>query len=206
VICPLSSILYPLSCAEFLGYVEPMELLLRTLMAQQQAKMQQELEEEYNPASFSPSGSVTGKSKNPPDVQNVEKVPLTFTTVEPFLGVDPYRELRMTLDGYDWLDMKGLLYWKDRLKKYGSRIDGLKSLISAQLDEKRNFMSFMLTIITTVLAPLALLTGYFGMNFDNMKELEATTYPSVPGIALMWLITGTSYAFVPKREDTQYRL
>ncbi|KAJ1441563.1 hypothetical protein B484DRAFT_104525 [Ochromonadaceae sp. CCMP2298] len=127
---------------------------------------------------------------------NIEKVPLSFALIKHFLGDDPYRELRTTLDGYELLDVKGLIYWKDRLKKYGSKIEGLKSLISAQLDEKRNFMSFMLTIITTVLAPLAILTSYFGMNFDNMKELDSNTYPNTPGIVLMWVITGSAYAFL----------
>ncbi|KAJ1441564.1 hypothetical protein B484DRAFT_442681 [Ochromonadaceae sp. CCMP2298] len=197
---------------EFLGYVEPMVSLLRTMMNQQAEKMQQELEEGYADVISHPTGSskISMKKSSPQkgnDLQkgndperrqafseNVEKVPLTFATVEPFLGVDSYRELRMILDGHE--HMKGLLYWEERLKKYGSKIEELKSLISAQLDEKRNFMSFMLTIITTVLAPLALLTGYFGMNFDNMAELDSNTYPSTPGIAFMWVITGSAYAFL----------
>lgn len=51
----------------------------------------------------------------------------------------------------------------------------------------------MLTIITTILAPLAILTGYFGMNFDNMVELDHNTYPSTPGVKIMWVICGVSY-------------
>jgi Mg2+ and Co2+ transporter CorA len=97
------------------------------------------------------------------------------------------------LDGYELLDIKGVVYWRERLRKYANKVETLKHLIASQLDEKRNFMSFMLTIITTLLAPLAILTGYFGMNFDNMKELDHTTYPSAPGVELMWIIMGVSY-------------
>lgn len=95
------------------------------------------------------------------------------------------------------MEIKGLVYWKERLKKYSLKVESLKHLISTQLDEKRNFMSFMLTIITTILAPLAILTGYFGMNFTNMKELDPDAYPSVtPGVVLMWVICGISYGFL----------
>ena len=91
------------------------------------------------------------------------------------------------------LEVKGLLYWKERLKRYSTKIDNLKELISIQLDEKRNFMSFMLTIITTILAPLAILTGYFGMNFENMTELSENTYKTIPGVTLMWVLSGVIY-------------
>ena len=127
---------------------------------------------------------------------NIEKVSVTFAAIHRFLGADPYREIRANLDGYELLDIKGLVYWKERLRKYASKVEGLKQLIAAQLDEKRNFMSFMLTIITTLLAPLAILTGYFGMNFDNMKELSHTTYPATPGVQLLWVILGVSYGLL----------
>jgi hypothetical protein len=125
--------------------------------------------------------------------ENIEKVSLSFAHIHTFFGADPYRELRANLDGYELLDIKGLLYWKERLRKYTAKVEALKELIASQLDEKRNFMSFMLTIITTVLAPLAILTGYFGMNFDNMKELDHTTYKHAPGVQIMWIICGVSY-------------
>jgi hypothetical protein len=135
--------------------------------------------------------SDTEASEALPD--NIEKVALTFARIHSFLGADAYREIRANLDGYELLDIKGLVYWKERLRRYAAKVAALKDLISSQLDEKRNFMSFMLTIITTILAPLAILTGYFGMNFGNMKELDPDTYPTTPGVQLMWVICGVCY-------------
>jgi len=123
----------------------------------------------------------------------VEKISLSFAVISKFFGSDPYREMHRHLDGYEQLDIKGLVYWKDRLKKYTLKVESLKELIATQLDEKRNFTSFMLTIVTTILAPLAVLTGYFGMNFANMRELETDTYKSTPGVTLMWVISGVCY-------------
>ena len=128
--------------------------------------------------------------------EGVEKVPLSFSLASKFFGSDPYREIHRHLDGYEQLDIKGLTYWKERLRKYSLKVEALKELISTQLDEKRNFMSFMLTIITTILAPLAILTGYFGMNFDNMSELDHTTYPKAPGVTLLWIICGVAYGLL----------
>mmetsp|Transcript_9809 Transcript_9809/g.16441 ORF Transcript_9809/g.16441 Transcript_9809/m.16441 type:complete len:217 (+) Transcript_9809:3-653(+) len=127
---------------------------------------------------------------------NIEKVAVTFGVVEHFLGRDPYRELHTTLDGYELLDVKGVISWKDRLNRYLNTAESLKGLINSQMDEKRNFMSFVLTIVTTVLAPLAIVTAYFGMNFDNMSEFDSDTYKWFPGVWLMWLITFVSYGLL----------
>ena len=128
--------------------------------------------------------------------EGIEKVSVTFAIVAKFFGADPYREIHKHLDGYEQLDLKGLVYWKERLRKYMLKVESLKELIATQLDEKRNFMSFMLTIITTILAPLAVLTGYFGMNFTNMAELDPDTYKSAPGVAIMWVISGFAYGIL----------
>lgn len=121
-----------------------------------------------------------------PFPSGIETLSLNFDLIYTFFDKDAHRELQRNLEGYEPLDIKGLLYWKERLKKYVHKLDMLKNLIQVQLDEKRNFMSFMLTIITTVLAPLTIITGYFGMNFDNMVELDSTTYPLMPGVYIMW--------------------
>jgi len=128
--------------------------------------------------------------------EDVEKVSLSYAIIAKFFGQDPYREIHRHLEGYEQMEIKGLVYWKDRLKKYSLKVESLKGLIATQLDEKRNFMSFMLTIITTILAPLAILTGYFGMNFNNMHELEEDTYAATPGVTIMWVISGAAYGLL----------
>lgn len=132
-------------------------------------------------------------SMNPALPEGAEKLSLSFSLIHRFLGTDPYRELRAMQEGYELLDIRGLLYWKERMKKYSVKVEQLKLLIKTQLDEKRNFISFMLTAITTILAPLTIFTAYFGMNFENMVELNADTYPSVPGVVILWVICGVAY-------------
>lgn len=129
-------------------------------------------------------------------IEDVEKLPLSFDIVKHFFGDNSYRDFRIMLDGYEPLDFKGLLYWRERLDRYEAKLGDVDELIASQLDEKRNFTTFSLTIITTVLAPMAILTGYFGMNFDNMTELDHTTYEYAPGITLMWILTGVVYGLM----------
>jgi hypothetical protein len=128
--------------------------------------------------------------------QDLEKLPLSYEIVKRFFGDNAYRDFRILLDGYEPLDFKGLLYWRERLDRYESKLSDVDDLIANQLDEKRNFTTFSLTIITTVLAPMAILTGYFGMNFDNMEELDSTTYEYAPGVTIMWILTGVIYGLM----------
>ena len=123
----------------------------------------------------------------------LEKLPLSYKLVKRFLGDACYRDLKIMIDGYELLDIKGLGYWKERIEKYDLRLTDMRQLIAAQLEEKRNFTSFLLTIVTTVLAPLTIMTGYFGMNFENMLELNPDTYPHFPGVKLMWAMSGFLY-------------
>ena len=53
---------------------------------------------------------------------------------------------------------------------------------------KQNAMQ-LLTIVTTVFMPLSLITGWYGMNFANMPELEwEYGYPAA--VALSVLVVG----------------
>jgi Mg2+ and Co2+ transporter CorA len=94
------------------------------------------------------------------------------------------------------LELKGLNFWKERMRKFALRVTDLKQLIQSQMDEKRNFATFMLTAMTTLLAPMTIYTGYFGMNFDNMTELTADKSDNFPGVAKMWAISGLSYGIL----------
>jgi Mg2+ and Co2+ transporter CorA len=126
-------------------------------------------------------------------MMELEKLPLSYHLVKDFMGDASYRDLKIMLEGYELLDMKGLIFWCERIEKYEQRLSDMRSLIATQLDEKRNFTTFLLTIVTTVLAPLTILTGYFGMNFTNMSELDPDTYPYAPGVWIMWAIAGLLY-------------
>jgi Mg2+ and Co2+ transporter CorA len=82
------------------------------------------------------------------------------------------------------------------MRKFALRVTDLKQLIQSQMDEKRNFATFMLTALTTLLAPMTIFTGYFGMNFDNMTELHAHRNDNFPGVATMWAISGLAYGIL----------
>ena len=107
------------------------------------------------------------------------------------------RELKFLLDGNTQLDVKGLTYWQNRLDNFGDRASIIHENIQTRFAEKRDFISYTFTIVSILMAPAAILTGYFGMNFDNMVELDSTTYPSAPGVVLLWITSGVIYtAFI----------
>jgi magnesium transporter len=54
------------------------------------------------------------------------------------------------------------------LKEYSIE---LWELYKAQIDVKQNQVMKYLTVVATIFMPLTLLTGWYGMNFDNMPEL-----------------------------------
>ena len=54
----------------------------------------------------------------------------------------------------------------------------------AKVDAKQNSNMQFLTVISTVFFPLTLITGWYGMNFRNMPELES----GYPGVILLSII------------------
>ena len=62
----------------------------------------------------------------------------------------------------------------DGMNILGAHID------SPRLDIKQNRIMTVLTVITSIFMPLTLITGWFGMNFKNMPELDSPiAYPMV---------------------------
>jgi len=56
----------------------------------------------------------------------------------------------------------------------------LRDLIQTRIDMKQNRIMTLLTVVTTIFTPLTLLTGWYGMNFRYMPELEYRwSYPIV---------------------------
>ena len=61
----------------------------------------------------------------------------------------------------------------------------LRDLIQTRVDVKQNRIMTLLTVITTIFTPLTLLTGWYGMNFRYMPELEYRwSYPAVVVVSL----------------------
>jgi magnesium transporter len=70
---------------------------------------------------------------------------------------------------------------------YHDMITNLQDLYINNVSLKMNEVMKVLTIVTCILAPAAIITGLFGMNFDNMP-LEHTHYGLVATIGVMLLI------------------
>ena len=61
----------------------------------------------------------------------------------------------------------------------------LREAYQARLDLKMNNTMKLLTVITVIFLPLTLITGWYGMNFVNMRELTSPYgYPAVIGISV----------------------
>jgi Mg2+ and Co2+ transporter CorA len=61
----------------------------------------------------------------------------------------------------DQMRVSGSRFWMEEIEKYTIAISDLRDLYSNCLDEKRNFLTFALTITTILLTPMTILTGYW---------------------------------------------
>ena len=78
-----------------------------------------------------------------------------------------------------------------RLREY---ISQLRDLVSEQLSIRQNNLMTYLTVIATIFMPLTLITGWFGMNFQNMPELTwQFGYPGVIVLCLLIVIASLIY-------------
>lgn len=100
---------------------------------------------------------------------------------------------RDLLNGIEKLEKKGSKYWLEQLIKFEEGSERLKERYQMTLDEKRNFWGFTLGLVTIVTFPFAVMTGYFGMNFENMAEpgeiLTNEFLPAFPGQYMIWFFT-----------------
>jgi len=83
----------------------------------------------------------------------------------------------------------------DHLGKYLEIIEGLDSSLNHLMEvhalltgQRTNEIIFLLTIISTIMLPLNLIVGFFGMNFDNLWFSHVSW-----GI---WIVTGFMFAIV----------
>ncbi|MBQ6660064.1 MAG: magnesium transporter CorA [Lachnospiraceae bacterium] len=66
----------------------------------------------------------------------------------------------------------------------------VRDLYHSQLEVKQNRNMSFLTIIATIFTPLTLITGWYGMNFTHMPELDSPyAYPIVGVVCLTIVVT-----------------
>ncbi|MBQ6365696.1 MAG: magnesium transporter CorA [Oscillospiraceae bacterium] len=70
----------------------------------------------------------------------------------------------------------------------------LSDLYQSQIDLKQNRIMTILTVVTTIFMPLTLITGWYGMNFTYMPELDSPYgYPIIIVVALMIAVASLLY-------------
>ena len=77
------------------------------------------------------------------------------------------------------------------LKEYTMQV---RELYQSELSVKQNRIMTVLTVVTTIIMPLTLVTGWYGMNFKYMPELDSPlAYPIVIGVVIVMAISGIIY-------------
>ena len=75
----------------------------------------------------------------------------------------------------------------------------LSDLYQSQIDLKQNRIMTILTVVTTIFMPLTLITGWYGMNFTYMPELDSPYgYPVIIVVALV--IADASLLYFKKKK------
>ncbi len=75
----------------------------------------------------------------------------------------------------------------------------LRDLMQSQHDIKQNRIMALLTVVTSVFMPLTLITGWYGMNFRHMPELDwPASYPAVLVVCIA-IVVGCLAWFKRKR-------
>ncbi len=117
-------------------------------------------------------------------------------------SISPVRELMNGLmkSENDWLKEDTEKYFKDvydhivqandLAESYRDLVMNLQELYHAQMNQKMNEVMKVLAIVTTLLAPLTVITGIYGMNFDIMPELRSPNgYFIVLGVMLFIFVS-----------------
>lgn len=75
----------------------------------------------------------------------------------------------------------------------------IRELYESQLNMKQNRIMTLLTVVTSIFMPLTLITGWYGMNFKYMPELEEEwAYPVVFAVSV--IIVAVSLLFFKRKK------
>ena len=88
---------------------------------------------------------------------------------------------------------------RDRASSVRDYAIQIRELYKSRLETKQNRIMTLLTVVTTIFMPLTLITGWFGMNFKYMPELEMKyAYPAVIAISIL-IVIGSLIFFKKKK-------
>lgn len=83
---------------------------------------------------------------------------------------------------------------QDHVRQMKEALHQLREMYQFQQTARQNRVMGMLTVVTTVFLPLNLLTGWYGMNFTNMPELQwQYGYPVVIAAAVVIVLAEIIY-------------
>lgn len=115
----------------------------------------------------------------------------------------------LQINHYNMFDIDDMRYFEiftRRIERLSSGVNMLKELLNqaremhqAHLDYKMNKTMQLFTVVTTIFLPLTLLTGWYGMNFKYMPELNSPYgYISIIGIGIL-IVCSLVYWFKKKK-------
>jgi magnesium transporter len=123
----------------------------------------------------------------------------------------PQREIlnRLSRDPFSVISPKAAFYFRDvydHLARITELAESYRDLITSALDaylsvvsNRLNEIRKLLTVFTATLMPLTVMTGIYGMNFENMPELHSR-YGYFIVLAVMAAITFGMLAFFRKKK------
>ncbi|MBR2531347.1 MAG: magnesium transporter CorA [Lachnospiraceae bacterium] len=148
-----------------------------------------------------------GDAGNPASRTNAIRSDLRKLLIHYDQLIDLAQELEENENGF--FDQENLRYFKlfmNRTERLYASVSSLKDytmqigdLYKAQLELRQNHIMTILTVVTTIFMPLTLITGWYGMNFRYMPELESEfAYPTVFAACIL-IIIGSLVFFKKKR-------
>ena len=109
-----------------------------------------------------------------------------LTNISLTIQQDPYKMLTPEqCEDYKHLGVRSTLI-SEHIKDLVDYSLQIKDIYQSQIDMKQTRAMNILTIVSSIFLPLTLITGWYGMNFVNMSELQWTfSYPIVAVLAIV---------------------